>query len=425
VRSHPADNLERHWAAELVRTARRAARRDDVERASELLDWALLLVPESPAVERLRIELLLRENQHDAAAAMIERRLLRRPNDIPLLLLRAKCRALRGELPRADEDLCRVRMMAPKRRDAMELAAEVASRLGEHVRAVDLLARLLARNPDDERTLELLSCALIESGEREKALHAERLLLRLDDPPPALLARSYLVQGRSREAMDCIEAHINAPQHQLPDEQTDSLLALYAEALESCGEVSRIDALMNRILTKTGGDTPRRPAGESACADSTVVYPRTALALARIILAQGRFRAAAGLSLGVARTADAAHRRTALPIAVVAATLAGRKRLARRIMSHFTSSPTRPLTGSPLWVDCWRRGLRGRILHEQRCAIGAAAGGDPSPSVLRPLLRNAVDRFQHRRCEHQSNDDGPVQIEQDLAICHAALGTRR
>ncbi len=399
--------LERQWSAELVRSARRALARQDFDRAGELLDWTMLISPKRPAIERMRVRVLLAEQQQEAAAAMIERRLLDRPRDPLFLLLRARCNAQRGEWRQASEDLMRLRMVSPERRDALELAAHVAGQLGDHECALESLLRLHSRVPHDERIVMLLCNALIETGDSENARYAERLLKKAaTPPPPTLMARAFTAQGRHREALELLDLHVAGVDLSHPDAEIDAMVAQYAAALETCGEVRRLERLMAQV-------TPG-------------ALPTAALRLATIALAQGRFRFAAARALRVLRHERGSIRAAALPIAYVASTLAGRLKLARAATRRCSGSGGSAMN-TPEWVKAWQRGFRGRILHEQRLPRGATHGGsDPSPSILRPLLRRAEAALHQRYVEMKSGkvpgSAGLSQLEHDLATCRGALG---
>lgn len=363
------DALSRRAAARLLWEARRASRTSD---AAETLDWALQLAPDSRPAIRMRVRLFLIEDDLESARSMIGRSLLAHADDALLRVLHAECLLRSGKLREANRAIRSALDARPERCDALELAAQIAIQSGEHARAIGLLEICRAKRPDDERIAMLLTEALVRSGEAENIEQAEELMTCIASPAPMLMANVLIARGRSRDALEYLEARVDAMlrkkssgRRSAANDNDDALLAQYITVLESCGETARLKALPARV--------------------DTLRHVQAATALGRAMLAQGRFRGAIALTLPLARlTADNAE---ALGIVMVAATMFGRDKLARlalrRLRGCARISQNAALLAS--LADCWRRGLLGSALREKRTP--GATVHRAHTSVLRPLAQ--------------------------------------
>src|SRR5690606_40985019 len=74
----------------------RAARAGGLHRAGDLLEWAMAIMPDRVAVQRLHVRALLNGGDVIGAESSVARALLQRPRHVSLSLLRAECLAARG-----------------------------------------------------------------------------------------------------------------------------------------------------------------------------------------------------------------------------------------------------------------------------------------------------------------------------------------
>jgi tetratricopeptide (TPR) repeat protein len=369
---------DRKAAADVLRAARRAS----PEGASELLDSLLLVHSPSRPMQRLKIRLSLDAGHVDEADAWTARALLLWPVDPSLMLLRGHVLAARGRWQEADAEVTAVMGMRPHHCGAIRLAARIASALGEHQRAVALLDRVAERQPAGENVPEHLAETLLDAGDLPRAAAvAESIVPR----NALLLARIRRAQGRMLDAVELIEGRLAMCDTR---SETDRCLGLLIAILEEAGDVHRVRETVLRI----------EPQHSSA-----------SLCAALALLGLGEFAAAARRLATLIRTDSCS--RPALHALAVAATLMGRVRLAQRALRRLWR--TREGVDRPTMLECWRRGLLGRLMREQH---SPSAGRDPGSGILPALLESAVKVFERARAGRSA-----PALDRHCAMCLAAL----
>lgn len=149
------------------------------------------------------------------AIAEFETALRLNPNLFEAYYFYARVRFQRGELEQAAELFEKAEQISPDDFQAPTLLRQVYRSLGREEEAQAAAARALKRaeqhlelNPDDTRALNLGCAALIEQGDKRRAMQwAERSLAIDGDNPDTLynLACSYALMGESERALDCLE----------------------------------------------------------------------------------------------------------------------------------------------------------------------------------------------------------------------------
>ncbi len=334
-------------AANLIR----AIRAVELERADDLINWAMTIVPDSPGVQRLHIKGLLCAGDIDGAEAAVARTLMQHPQNASLRLLRAQCMVERKRWTQARTELEELLIQRPHHRGTRKLAVQVALQLNEYEQAL----RLIDADPDtlDDNLKAMLVDALLGVGDLQRA---EWTLDDMTCPPPTLIARVLQAQGRM---LDAVEVYENALASGHGDE--DHLLCALLAALEHVGDAQRLDLAMQRI---------------------TPAHLRARSQMARIMLSQGRFTAAAMIAYALQR--HSSQQSDALPTLVVAAAMRGRVRLARRALARLRNTPSGICV--PDMAERWQRAMLGKLLRIQHSPRDA--GCDPSSSVVQALLND-------------------------------------
>ncbi|MHC4969245.1 MAG: hypothetical protein ACYTF4_11575, partial [Planctomycetota bacterium] len=199
------DDLGRERAARLLRDARRLGPEGRQNLAGtdadEAVEWAYSTMPDSLGARRLKIQMLLRQGNLEAADTLIAQGLLQRPTNASLSYLRARSLFAQGKLAPARRELRLVLAKRPRHRGTLELAGRVAFGLGDRRCTVALLERAERRRPDDG-IRSLLTEVWLESGRPDMA----RAVLRRMAAPTALLqARVLRAEGRLLEARETLE----------------------------------------------------------------------------------------------------------------------------------------------------------------------------------------------------------------------------
>jgi len=360
---------ERLEAANLLRAIRAVG----MERAGDLLDWALTVMPDRLAVQRLHIRALMNAGDYAAAESAIARAMLNYPEHVSLHLLRAECLVKRQRWGFADLELTAIVQRRPHHRRARYLAGIVASQVGDHSRAIHLLQSIA----DDETTLAALVQALVRAG---RVQHACESLDRMRSPSPLLVAQVYKAQDRLLDATDTLLAALTTAEY-----VDDELLCMLIELLVERGDPERLQQVMNHV-------TPE--------------HPLATLRVAHVLLGQGRFVRAATLAARYVRQVN--YQAEALPTLIVAASMMGRSRLARRALSRLR----RTVHGinATLMAQRWQQGMLGRMLRAQHDAL--QAGCDPGSSVLQMLLAQAREhRVVALKKNRRIEDSAGVNVE--------------
>jgi len=379
---HPATtranrgSLDREAAARLLRDARS-------NDAGDAVEWAYLTVPECLGARRLKIRMLLRQGNHEAADALIAQGLLQLPTNASLSYLRARSLFAQGKLEPAGRELRLVLAKRPRHRGALELAGRVARGLGDARRAVALLERAERRRPDDQ-IRSLLVEAWLDGGRPNMA---RKVLRRMAAPTALLRAGVFRAAGRLLEARELLE---QAATDRTAADHTDVMTELI-DLLEATSDLQRL----RRVLEPVDTDRP-------------AVLARAGMAW----LAMGAFHTAA---VNMARLARVRGFRTqALLVLMVAAAMVNRSRLADRALERLRriAEPIGPRTVA----QAWGRGLLGRLLLDQCSA--RKAGADPHTGRLRQLLQDASGVFEGALASEGSPSKRQRRhLQRHLAVC--------
>ncbi|MHC4142181.1 MAG: hypothetical protein ACYSUF_10005 [Planctomycetota bacterium] len=368
---HPATtranrgSLDREAAARLLRDARS-------KDADDAVEWAYLTIPECLGARRLKIRMLLRQGNLEAADALIAQGLLQQPTNASL-----------SKLEPAGRELRLVLAQRPRHRGALELAGRVARGLGDARRAVALLERAERRRPDDQ-IRSLLVEAWLDGGRPNMA---RKVLRRMAAPTALLRAGVFRSAGRLLEARELLEQAAADP---TAADHTDVMTQLI-DLLERTSDLQRL----RRVLEPVDTDRP-------------AVLARAGMAW----LAMGAFHTAAVHMSKLARVRG--FRAQALLVLMVAAAMVNRTRLADRALERLRriAEPISPRTVA----EAWGRGLLGRLLLDQCSA--RKAGADPHTGRLRQLLQDASGVFEGALASEGSPSKRQRRhLQRHLAVC--------
>lgn len=333
----------------------RAIRAVGVQRAGDLLDWAMTVMPDSVCVQRLQIQFLLNRGDVIDANAAIARALLQRPRNTSLCQLRAECLIAQQHWTEADQEMRRVLKSRPHHRKAYELAVRAAIACGQPERAVALIDGFGAM-PDD-RMRALLIEALLTSDDQSTIERAQWTLDAMQNPPALLVAAVLEAQGCLLDAADALEETLH---HHRCDE--DEVMCRLLGVYERTGDTTPLRRMMDKV-------------DES--------HPKSRVMVGLLLLGQGRFREAAVDAAKMSR--HRALQSESLPTLVVAAALLGRTRLARLALGRMRRTGKR--IDARVMAQRWQRGLLGHWLQSQQDV--RQSGCDPGSSVLQMLLEEA------------------------------------
>jgi len=384
------DGLDRQAAARLLRDARPLGPEGrqnlagtDARNADEAVEWAFTTIPDSLGARRLKIQMLLRQGNLEAADTLIAQGLLQRPTNASLSYLRARSLFAQGKLAPASRELRLVLAKRPRHRGTLELAGRVAFGLGDRRRAVPLLERAERRRPDDG-IRSLLTEVWLEGGRPDMARAALR---RMAAPTALLQARVLRAEGRLLEARETLEKAAESAATSDRADITTGLISL----LEETSDLQRL----RRTLESVGTDQP-------------AVLARAGLSW----LGMGAFYTAAVQMSKLARVRG--YRAQALVVLTVAAAMVNRTRLASRALARLrrTPEPIEPRTVA----EAWGRALLGRVLLDQCSA--RKAGSDPHTGRLQQLLRDASGVFEEALASGEAMPKRQRRrLRQHLAVC--------
>ena len=388
---HPATtranrgSLDREAAARLLRDARS-------NDAGDAVEWAYLTVPECLGARRLKIRMLLRQGNHEAADALIAQGLLQLPTNASLSYLRARSLFAQGKLEPAGRELRLVLAKRPRHRGALELAGKVTIRLGRPRQAVRLFQRAQGRRSDD-RIGELIAGAWIEAGQPRRA---RQVIQRMSAPPVLLTSRLLVAEGRLLEAAEVLER----ARTDVTDTDHDAMVCELIDVLEARGDRNRL----RQILVGLSTDRP-------------AVLAKAGLSW----LSMGAFHTATVRMAALARVAG--HRGHALTVLMVAAAMLNRPSLARRALGRLKRLDE-PIEQTDV-AEAWCRGLFGRVLLDQCSA--RKAGADPHTGRLGRLLGEAAGVF-HDELSRADPSISPAErrdLQHYLTVCEDASGVRQ
>jgi len=384
--------IDRNEAAALLRAARAGA----VEPLDDSAEWAFSALPGSRHARRLATQRLLQAGDTEAADALITQGLLIRPTDPLLTRLRAESLFMQGETRLAEKEIRLALDRRPQHCATLLLAARIAAARNDHPRAVALLQRAEAQKPRRDQIKALLTQALLDAGCAERA---EQTLHTMNRPSAALCARVLAAQGRLLEAIDLLEA-ARLEEIEAADHQAVELLCELIDLLERVGDMSRLRRLLEEITVQ---GEPHR-----------AVLVRIGVAW----LTLGAFATAVRQMALISRPGP--HQREALAVLVVAAAMAGRRRLAERALCRLQQTPAG--TDPVAMADLWRRALTARLFSDQYDP--QKAGADRNASLLQPLLRSALETFSAEPASREEGSGGAsgADLNRHRAICLAAMG---
>ncbi len=396
--------VERSAAAVALREARSAARENPQD---ESIDWAHALLGDRAAALALRARSLLAAGDAEAAESLLARGLLRHPDHSGLALLRCECLHRRGECDEAQAAMDELLPRRPDHNRTLVLAANIAAAHGRHHDAVALLRRAAAARPRCDATRQQLVRALLACGDATRAESQLRIVLR---PSPILWAQVYRAQGRTREAIDVLEATMathrdrpgRPPDRSHAEDEVDprnEAIAFLAELLEDVGDLPALRRLI--------------------AMNESNASPTVGMRLGRAMLSLGQFHGAMQWLAPLA--SHSRHTAQVLPTLVVAAALAGEPRQARQWLEQLRETCEGAESGS-LLADAWRRSLLGRVLVQHEGS--RQSGADDNPAVLPALLRASIETLNRtlQSASSRLTDDRRTELENHRAACVAALG---
>jgi len=138
------------------------------------LDKLEELAPGNDRIKVMRAEILVRRAKFDDAERMVTEVLGRQPNDIAANFLLATVQSNKGELTEADATL---RKIADVTRDVIEvtlLSGVVKLGIGQHAQAETLLAKYIARAPENLPVRRLLAGLQLKQGSPRAAIDTLR-----------------------------------------------------------------------------------------------------------------------------------------------------------------------------------------------------------------------------------------------------------
>lgn len=380
-------------AAALLREARRQVLRQTQGLAADptTIDWALFALPDSFAARRLTIQSLLLAADERHVDALLARSLRRWPDRPALLLLQAQRLLDRGEPDAAERIITAALRQRPRHVATLRCAGRIAAAQGRRAEAADLLRRAFERSVDADRDAvgrELVHALLAADRPDEAEEIVRSLNARSDD----LLAMIRAAQGRTREAIELMErAAVTAEDHAAREAMLCGLVTM----LEQAHDHARLREVLRSL--------------EDAA-------PVTRLRAGLAWLALGEFDAAEEAVADLVE--DSRHGHAAQAVLIASAAMTGRLAGAEQLVRSFNAVTE----GSDRWclADAWARAIQGSIIAEQSSA--AAAGADPSASLLRPLLDRALKSFDEALADTGAALDRPsLELHRHRAACAELL----
>ncbi|MDY7109984.1 MAG: hypothetical protein SYC29_15235, partial [Planctomycetota bacterium] len=393
-RALPEGTVDHGQAAELLRAARAAG----LDTRNDSVEWALSMLPWNRHVRRLAIRRLLHAGNTDAADALIAQGLLIEPTDPVLTRLRAESLLMQGDTRLAEKEIALALEKRPRHCGTLTLAARIASARGDHPRAVALLRGAEAERPSSDAIKARLVRTLLDVDCPEEA---EKTVRAMKCPTATLRARVRAARGRLLEAIDLLES-ARAENAWAGEADPPELLTELIDLLERAGHLARLRRLLVELTEQENTDR--------------AVLARVGIAW----LTQGAFTTATRLMGSL--SGPGPGQRDALAVLVVAASMAGRRRLARRALHRLQE--TAAGADPAVMADLWRRALTARLFSDQYDP--RKAGADRNASLLQPLLRSALEVFDRRRASLADAAGGEAEeLNRHRAVCLAAMGRTR
>lgn len=263
------------------------------------------MAPEDPYVHGELAEVLYRLGQVQPALRHADEALRLAPHDADVLSMVAQLYFALGDDDaaldaRAEQTLRRLLVLRPDDLQGIHSLARLLQRRGDLAGAQELFQRLVALRPGARAASSALLQILLERGEREEAVALLRDALR--DSPGALEVRITLADllaglGEHQAVVELLRA---TPQEQRREPDLERRLAM---ALYRTGETAAAAALLDEVLADQPdprlallralmrieqGDAEQALADLEALHGSRLADSEVGLALARLLIQQGR-----------------------------------------------------------------------------------------------------------------------------------------
>ena len=134
------------------------------------LDRAGRLAPQSSPIKVMRAEILLRRAKFDEAEQVVAEVLQRNPSDVAANFLLATVQSNKGELEKADATLRKIADVTRDVEDVMLLSGVVKLGIDQRAQAETLLAKYVARKPDNLAVRRLLASLQLREGSARAAI---------------------------------------------------------------------------------------------------------------------------------------------------------------------------------------------------------------------------------------------------------------
>lgn len=380
----PAD-LNAPRAAHVLIEARRRVR-EGLD-AADACGWAVALLPESRAAQRLMLDWYLRSGQPEQALTRTRALLRQRGDDWRIWIRRAEALLDIDRPDEAFEAIDRTLAQRPNHARALLLAAEIAARLGDHASALSMLERADAHHPRRADIAQPLVRALLAN---RRVADAAAVLDQLPHAEPELRAATLRAQGRLLDARQLLEKAIDVE----PDaSRREQLMLDLIDVLEAAGDWPALQRMLNRLD----------------------LAPSVAERLADAGLSMGAFDRA----LELFAQAGSPVRREAPSHA---AALAARGMDDRAIEALASPRVPDPRLNRNRRVEPWLRAMLGMAVIEQVDARHARrANADPTQAILPTLLPLAVAAFE-RAIAHDPEHANVHRWETMREMCETARG---
>jgi len=190
--------------------------------ALSTIDAAIAQMPDNAELHFLRAGMLLDTRDLGGAQAALAQTIALDPNQYGAYVVQAQMAIGRNDIAEAERQSKLATRVAPEHPWTLMLEGTVASRRGDHDRALSLLTAASQRAPEDVQVLNALGFAYLAKGHLAFAEQAFRRILEKTGHAPlrGLLAQILFQQGRPAEAADEIAALMTDPAHVSPSMQT-------------------------------------------------------------------------------------------------------------------------------------------------------------------------------------------------------------
>lgn len=396
--------ISRVDAARLLRKARRL-RCAPPDEAGEAIGWAFSAMRESIHARKLKIDHLVSLGQFDSADAIIARSLMQ-GQDHPLMRLRfAESLHAQGRIGQAEIEAARVLRARPQHCRALALAARIATDQGRPARAVSLLVMACDERPHDARLRAALIQAFLDTG---LIGFAVAQLAVFDTAPTALRGRVLRAQGRTLDAIELLEREMA---FNVDPAVHNEMLHELIDCLEHIGDGPRLRALLPLL-------TDARPQTQLRAAQALLAFGdfSTAKALAQPLASHAQFRRRAVEVLCVASELDQPLQSGSSDSAGDVGDDAVRGSLNQWAAVLLSFDRRDPRTVASHWL----RGMLGQALCSQVNA--RAISGDPSMSILQPLLQQSVQTFEAVLAGDDLEAADRAALQKHCAECLLAMG---